>query len=218
MPDWARLLRRKLGALRVGSERRDEILRELAGFLEDRFEERLGLGESPRVAARTVIVDAGHFPNLARDLERVEDSMPHRLKTLWVPAFAVSLAAVVLLYAVARTEVGVQVFWRPPRPPFLFYWPWLLALPLIGAAGALWSRREGGTRRDRLLVATFPALTLLGMMLPVTLVRVAMSKAAGELNYGDVFLVLLNWIVLPAVALLLGALPLLREDRATRTA
>jgi hypothetical protein len=55
-------------------------------------------------------------------------------------------------------------------------------------------------------------------MLPIALLRVAITGRPGEPSYTDVLLVLLNWVVLPATALLLGALPLLREDRTPRPA
>jgi len=85
MPDWARQVSRRLGPLAISPKRRDEIVREMAGFLEDRYEERLSLGESPRAALRGAMASAGRWPDLAREIERVEGQMTRRWKTMWLP-------------------------------------------------------------------------------------------------------------------------------------
>lgn len=219
MPDWRRLVGRRLGPLAVAPERRDEIVRELAAFLEDRYEERLRLGAKPRAALRDALMSAGRWPDVAREIERVEGLVTRRLKTLWLPGLGVSVVAMALLLAVARAGTGVQVFWQPPEPPVFFYWPWLLTLPLLGAAGAAWSRRQGGGRVERLFVALFPALALLAVMCVGPLVLAASGRVPGELTAWVAVVTVLNWVMLPALALLLGGLPLLhRTGPPARTA
>lgn len=218
MPDWPRLVSRRLALLAVAPERRDEIVREMAGFLEDLHEERLRLGESPRAALRSVVAGAGRWPDLARELERVEGHVTRRLRTLWLPGLAVSVAAQGLLLALGELGVGGKVVY-PPQPLVFFCWPWLLALPLLGAAGAAWSRRQGGSRLERLLVAVFPVLAPWAVLFPVGAARILSL----DIPTSEKLLVLLvgglNWVMLPAVALFLGALPLLRRsDTTARTA
>jgi hypothetical protein len=211
MPDWRRLVSRRLHRLDVPPARRDEIAREMAGFLEDLYAERLRLGDSPRTARRAAFAGAGRWPDVVRELERVEGPMTHRLKALWLPGLGVSVAAMALLLAVSasRGGVGVRIVWHPPHPPIFFYWPWLLALPLLGAAGSAWSSRNGGDHRERLLVALFPALAFLALF-PLPLVVVLATDAARGIRLLVLMAYLVNWVLLPGVALLLGGWPALR--------
>jgi hypothetical protein len=220
MPDWRRLVSRRLHRLDVPPERRDEIAREMAGFLEDLYAERLRLGDSPRTARRAAIAGAGRWPDVVRALEREEGSVTHRLRTLWLPGLAVSVAAQGLLLALGELGAGGEVVWHPPQPPFLFFWPWLLALPLLGAAGAAWSRRQGGSRLERVLVAVFPVLAPWAVLFPVGAARVlSLDIPTSEKLLLLLVSALLNWVMLPAAALFLGALPLLRRsDPATPAA
>jgi hypothetical protein len=205
MPDWRRLVSRRLRRLDVPPERRDEIAREMAGFLEDLYAERLRVGDTPRNARRAALAGAGRWPDVVRALEREEGAMRHRLKALWLPSLGLSLAAMGLLLAVARFGAGVQIVWHPPQPPVILYWPWLMALPLLGAAGTGWSRRMGGSRGERTLVTLFPALVLLALLLVGLAALLRQELSAGE-KLLVLWISVLNWAVLPAAALLLGTL------------
>jgi len=205
MPDWRRLVSRRLRRLDVPPERRDEIAREMAAFLEDLYAERLRLGDSPRTARRAAIAGAGRWPKVVRALEREEGAVRRRLRALWLPSLGVSLVVMGLLLAVARSGAGVQIVWHPPQPPIIFYWPWLAALPLLGAAGAGWSRRMGGGRFERALVALFPALVFLALLLVGLAVLLRQELSAGE-RLVVLMVGVLNWVALPAAALLLGTL------------
>jgi hypothetical protein len=50
-----------------------------------------------------------------------------------------------------------NVFWWR-EAPMMFFLPWTLALPFIGALGAYSSRAKGGRTGERLLAAVFPAV------------------------------------------------------------
>jgi hypothetical protein len=219
MPDWRRVVRRRLRSLAVPPRRREQIVREMAGFLEDLYEERLELGESPRAASRTAIARAGRWSEVARELERVEGHVARRLRTLWLPGLAVAIATQGLLLVLG--ELGAaQVVWHPPQPPVFLCWPWLAALPLMGAAGATWSRRQGGSRLECALVAVFPVLAPWALLFPVGAARVlSLDVPTSEKLLVLLVSGLLNWVVLPALALFLGALPVLRRpDGAAQTA
>lgn len=193
----------------------------MAGFLEDWYEERRRLGEGPRAALRGALASAGRWPDVARELERVEGHVARRLRTLWVPGLVVSVAAQGLLIALGELGAGGTVVWHPPQPPVFICWLWLLALPLLGAAGAAWSRRQGGSRLERGLVAVFPVLAPWAVLFPVGAARVlSLDVPTNEKLLLLLVSGLLNWVMLPAAALFLGALPLLhrRSDRAARTA
>lgn len=210
---------RRLGPLAVAPKRRDEIVREMAGFLEDRYEERLSLGDSPGTALRSAMGSAGRWPDLAREIERVEGQMARRWKTLWLPGLGISVMAQGLLLALGALGVAGEIVWRPPKPPVFFFWPWLLALPLLGAAGAAWSRQQGGSRVERLIVAVFPLAPWL-VFLPVGAAKILTEDIPTSQKLLVVLVSgLLNWVILPGLALVLGALPVLRRsEAATRPA
>jgi hypothetical protein len=145
--------------------------------------------------------------------EQEEDIMNYRVKALWLPGVCTGVLSGVLL----RLLQGM-----PAAPPvtsvwhgayLVLYWQWLLCLPLIGALGAYWSRREGGKLLQRALAASFPALAWLcfpGLFFPFVLVFQWIVHHNPPLVPAALFL--LGWVVLPEAALLLGALPFLKRN------
>jgi hypothetical protein len=113
------------------------------------------------------------------------------------------------------------------QPFFTFYLPWLIALPAIGAVAAFWSQRAGGKAVHRLLAALAPPIGMLGTFLIgpfigllIYLLIPLFSDGAGHRRIRfplhappmiGVFLMLASWVLLPAVGLLLGAVPFLRR-------
>jgi hypothetical protein len=92
----------------------------------------------------------------------------------------------------------------------VLYLPWLFALPLFGAAGAYSSRRVGGHNLACLGAALFPSvimLCLFSLILPVALI---VDQPFTSLRLVAYAVSILNWVVLPGLALLLGAMPFLR--------
>lgn len=99
--------------------------------------------------------------------------MRPRVRALWVPGMAVTLAAQATLYVVMRSgyrpwTMGLDRHVFHSHHPLQFYLPWLAALPFIAAAGAFWSRRRGGTVRQAALAGLFPALGAFGLVLAAT--------------------------------------------------
>jgi hypothetical protein len=92
-----------------------------------------------------------------------------------------------------------------------FYWPWLGTLPLFGAAGAHLSKRAQGRISSLLTAALFPAL----IMLTVMLLILPWGLAIDGFHFFRLVafgLGLINWVVIPAAALLIGAVPFLRDS------
>ncbi|PYT53600.1 MAG: hypothetical protein DMG43_08565 [Acidobacteria bacterium] len=89
----------------------------------------------------------------------------------------------------------------------MFYIPWFLTLPLVGAMGAYLSRRAGGSQRVVFSSIGFPVLPFLAsilVVLPVSLIFdhfIAHSIAPMAL-----LMALLGWVLAPGVALLAGGL------------
>jgi hypothetical protein len=105
--------------------------------------------------------------------------------------------------------VRPRLLWLGPVAITL-YWPWLSSLPIFGALGAYLSQHAGGETRTRLAAASFPVLWLFLLsipMLPVEWIHQGLSPR----TFIYYFFGVTNWVAIPGIALLLGALPFLRK-------
>jgi len=129
----------------------------------------------------------------------------------------VTLVAEVTLYLVMRSGYRpwtIPLDWyvfHAQHHPLQFYIPWLLALPVIGAAGASWSRRQGGTPREAALAAMFPAIAALGLTIIATpldiLVDVVIRRGHSvEHSLCGTAWLLVSFVLAPGLALALGLL------------
>lgn len=144
-------------------------------------------------------------------------------KRLWLPGLSTMIAASLFLFVAdivydpSRffTQIGL-------RPQYLlqadsgsgriFYLWWLLANLLCGALGAFLSRRAGGTRTTRVVTGAMPALTMFALCAVVVPITFLITRqTAPSLHSADVGLALCLWVVAPAIALLLGSAPFLRN-------
>jgi hypothetical protein len=145
--------------------------------------------------------------------------MKRRVKNLWLPGIVTSFASVALLGVLDRAGVKpLTIFISVGQTLYLDLF-WLLALPLLGALGAWWSKRAGGRPWERALAGIFPAspvapavmvMVCLGAF-PVALV--IHSHVPLRLLLSSFGLGLLNYSLIPGVALFLGALPFLKQRR-----
>jgi len=138
--------------------------------------------------------------------------MKRRVKTLWLPGVVTSVASVALLQVLERT--GVKPLTIPVGQPFwlVLHSFWLLALPLLGALGAWWSMRAGGGPWERVLAGISPASPVVVVCLGVFPVAVVVdSHVPLRLLLSSLGVTLLNWSLIPGVALFLGALPFLKQ-------
>ena len=136
--------------------------------------------------------------------------MNARSKSLWLPTLLTLLGASVSLMATQLLGVPPRLVWIHGMGVTL-YWPWLATLPFFGAAGAHLSRRARGPLLARLAAGLSPALVMLIVMLFVLPWGLALDGMHffRLVGFG---LGLVNEVVLPAFALLVGALPFLRES------
>jgi len=88
---------------------------------------------------------------------------------------------------------------------------WLCLLPFCGALGAIISRRNGGTRLDRMIAGAFPAVILFSVLVLIFFAGWAISFLAADYSWNWAMAVpaLALWMagygIMTAIALLAGA-------------
>jgi hypothetical protein len=219
MPDWREIVRDRLTPLRVGEKRQEDIVAELAGHLDELYEDMVRQGRSEVEAVRFASSSVADWAELRREIQLAANEgviMNHRVKALWLPGVWTSALSMLLLRLFQIPWAPAPyVFWLRNGMALVIYWRWLLCLPLIGALGAYLSRRAGGKLLDRVLAASLHILGLtcvlvLGFCIGLVLdFRVPLS-----LRLVGIAVYLLGWGITPCFLLLLGALPFLRGDAA----
>jgi hypothetical protein len=210
MSEWPAWVRQRLASLGVGSRRENEIVTELAQHFEDVAEDALARGQSEheaRTAAEGQVSDWASFRKRLRRAELGEDFMKQRLKSLWLPGLGTSCLSMLTL----RLTLSHGHF---PAVVWIGHWPmilslrWLVFLPLVGALGAFASRRARGTPSEILLAAAFQSVAITSLF--VTIIPFALFADHGpSLNTiaPIVGVTVLGWVVIPGIALIVGAAP-----------
>lgn len=235
MSDEQELIKARLGKLGIAPHREEEILRELSEHLEDEaavLEARGVTREDAVQDALGSVSDWSVFRSEIVAAETAEDNMNYRTKVLWLPALGALTLSSVLLAVFQYAGLVPRFYWssataQSMQPFYTIYLPWLVALPVVGAATALWSQHAGGEPVHRLLAALSPPLAMLGTFLAgpfVGLLIYLCLRLLGNRNLpsphpslhgvtlmAGVFAMLASWVLLPAVGLLLGAALFLRN-------
>jgi hypothetical protein len=220
MPDWQKLVHERLTQRRSGKEMELEVTEELAHHLEDFYEAGLDRGLTENEAAQRALAEVRNWPRLARNIQFAREGgemLKQRVQTLWVPGF---VAAILTLAVSVTVNRKASTLFAGPHRAMLVYASWLLILAGIGAFAACWSRRVGGSIANRAAAALFPVATIfaaLGSLVTnpeLKMVVIASVFSPGEVSISPILPVSANSVVggilLPAVALLAGALPFLR--------
>lgn len=223
MRDWGALVEERLAGLELEPIEKAEVIAEVAAHLEETFEELRQQGLSEEAAAGRALSQAGNWPSLRRRIQRArrkEDVMTDRVKQVWLPGFLTLFLSMMLLMLIQffgpQPVIVSTSGWRMTAPVAVIYVPWLLSLLLIGAMGAYLAGRAGASPRATLLSILFPVLPysiFFVIWIPVSLL---LDDHIGHNTMRSALLVgLAAWVVLPAVALLAGGLPvqLLRSRR-----
>jgi len=215
MPEWEEMLREQLGGMQLPLAVRDEIIAELGGHLEDIYERLLAQGISAEEAVQRARDEFSNDRELARKIWRAkqgDEEMNTRTKQIWVPGLVITGLATLSQTLLHFLKMRQMVLWSTESPA-LFYVPWLLSLPVLGFVGAYWSRRAGGGTSASIIAGVFPSLFYAAfpyLTMPLALV-VDRSLGPAVASLGWFMFAskwyLLNWAVLPCLALLAGALP-----------
>jgi hypothetical protein len=238
MPDWEREAERRLEKTKFPAAGREEVARELAGYLDDLSDESHATGAADSSADARAAHELNEDPYLGANLAcaRKEGNMNDRTKQLWLPGITTLFASAVLewfvvfvlfhfSHRVVLHEDGGTAFMNllmGQNPMQLAYFAWLFVLPFIGAAGAYWSRRAGSGRALQASAGLFPALLCFALFMGVQVARwegtmevhlafylFAPSNAPGPVSWSFIGSSLIWSVVIPGAALLVGVLPFL---------
>jgi len=140
-----------------------------------------------------------------------EEPMNERTRSLWLPGMTMLISAAILMSATLRLVPPAA--WIHPNAPLLFMASWLPVYGAIGAVGAHWSRRTGGSISTRVLAGIFPVALHLAIFICVLIAaKLQHSPRTPEYLIPSFQLkVFFSFVLIPGVALALGALPFLRD-------
>jgi hypothetical protein len=215
MSGHRRFIEKHLGKLELGPQREEEILRELSEHVADHAAALEARGVARDAAAQQAFDSVSNWPELRNEIvsaETEEAIMNYRTKVVWLPAFCTFTLSMVLLALLQISGLRPSFFWSTIIPIHL---PWLITLPVIGAVGAYWSMRAGGRLSHRLLASQAPSIIWLAIMLTVlTLSLVTDRHVPLVLKLSALLTYIVAWVLLPSLALFLGAIPFLRKPQA----
>ncbi len=143
--------------------------------------------------------------------------MTRRARVVGLPglvALLVTASGLALVQGAGIEPVTTRLDWHHPLQ---FYLPWLLALPLVGGATALWSRTVTGTPPEIAAAALVPAMAEAGFQAIATVADLAGDVATGHHSVWHTLCGLASFsisrLLAPAVLLATGALAVVAVDR-----
>ena len=218
--DWKEFVRRRLAGLALDPVENDEVQAELAAHLEESYEAFRAEGLTEQHAAQLTLLQAGNWQDLQRKISIAKNGglpMKNRLHQVWFPGLLIFALFTIFLILIQQLPFQAHLVARN-----VGYLPWLLPLPFLGALAAYLSSRAGGSRSAMLLASLFPALGLAFAFLFMFPAGLFLERLFGwHVSFrtvsGDFLASPIVSLLVPAAALLAGALPLqfLLSRRAT---
>lgn len=213
MPNWQELVRQRLVGLDLEAPERDEVHAELAAHLEESYEIFCKQGLREGEAARRALEQVSNWNELQRKISAVkrrEYPMKKRAHQLWVPGFLTLILSTICLMVFQKLGFRPRIV-GSGADPTLFYVPWLLSLPLLGALGAYVSARAGSSRTILLLASIFPVIALTAAFLLMFPIDIIIEPIVGNhVDFRVVASAILkdgtSWLLVPGAALFLGGL------------
>ncbi len=218
MRDWEALVERQLIGLSLEPAESAEVIAELAAHLSETCEEMRRQGMTEEESVRRTLSQVEDWQKLSRLIQNArtkENIMTNRVKQFWLPSLLTSVSSMGFLALIqifgpklwAVTWYG-RSQWSFAAPSERVYTPWLLSLPLIGAAGAYLSNRAGGSKPALLYSVVFPVLPyLIFFLVGLPVIAILDDHVARNFIFRTLLVGLLVWVLAPGAALLAGGLP-----------
>lgn len=217
MPDWKALVQARILRIDLPVSEWDEIVEELGGHLEERCAKLRSQGISAEEAVNRSLEEVSDWDCLAREMQAAISGDPMNLRTraFWLPgALTLTLSMGFLLVLQYSGVEPRTVLWEYDGQLLLFYFPWLVSLPVFGALGAFLSLRAGGSIRIVLLCSIFPAAyQMFCFFVILPLAFVFNRNVAVHFHLGSLLPQLLAWLFLPIAALFAGGVGMLAANR-----
>jgi hypothetical protein len=135
-----------------------------------------------------------------------------RTRSIWLPAIVNLTLTTGLLFMLDRLnleEPGLATGGNIAKAFRIF---WLLPLPVLGAVGARLAKRAHASRAERLIAGVAPSLVWLAVLAVLGLVFTLDHRDFEGVSLHDLTLSAVGLVILPALALMLGAMPFLRDQ------
>jgi hypothetical protein len=227
MRDWELEVGELMGGLKLCAEARNDVVRELACHFEEIYDNAREGGAGEEQAREQALESVADWKRLASEVQREKETLmtttPFRRKVVLPGLLGFVFVVIPLWITSLLHHNGAQYVFRPidPQHYFTFNVPWLVALPIAGAAAAWMSWRNGGSSGQRLAAGILPALTfawmpLMGVVTAIVwlvLNAVAPERAADHAGVAEwttrIVAFLVPWVIAPAISMAIGTLPLL---------
>jgi len=213
MRDWEAVVERQLNGLTLEPAESAEVIAELAAHLAESCEEWRRQGMTEETAARRTLSQVEDWQKLRRLIQtsrKKENVMTNRVKQFWLPSLltlflSMGLLMLVQFFGPHPWIIARKSAWSLIAPVAVVYLPWLFSLPFVGALGAYFSNRAGGSQRAMLSSIVFPVLPYLAFFLLALPVTAIFHDGLGHnIMFLALFVGLCAWVVAPAAALLTG--------------
>jgi hypothetical protein len=136
-----------------------------------------------------------------------------RTRSLWLPAIVNLTLMGALLFTLDRLNLEEPGIATAGNIAKAFRAPWMLALPVLGAVGALLAKRARASRAERLIAGLAPSLVWLVVVAMTGLIFAFAPHDFSGVSLNDLALSAVGLVIIPGFALLLGALPFLRDSK-----
>jgi hypothetical protein len=189
---------------RIGAE----AITEIAGHVEDVYEELVASGMPFADAEKAALDEIGEPLVLCRRISEARErrTMSSKTKNLFLPTMATLVLTLVGLMAVPN-GMFPHGFALTSEETLFLYFPWIFGSFAAGVLGGFWARKTAGKARPKITALYFcPACALVILILarpPISWNVVRLHPAALTLYFVEC---LTLWAILPACAIFVGGL------------
>src|SRR5690348_6083076 len=132
MPEWKSMVSQRLGNMRLDACQQEEIVREIAGHLDDRYEELCSKGFCKSEAIERSLSEI-NWRQLSRKIQAAKREgmfMNNRTKQFWLPAMvSLAISEGVLLVVTVVVGRNLRISMMGPKVTYI---PWLISLVIAG--------------------------------------------------------------------------------------